>query len=81
MTDTPEQAQARQKFEAAFREISAQLERLRAAFAELERDNHPRLAWAREQLQRMETVHEVLANTMATGGHIDIEEVRAFLNR
>ena len=79
MTDTPKQARLRRKFEAASKENAANLERLRAAFVELERANHPALSWAREELQRVETAHEVLTNAILTGGHIDPAELRTFL--
>jgi hypothetical protein len=81
MTDTPKHAQARRRFEAAFLESSATLERLCDAFAELERQNHPSRAWAREKLQRAQTAHEVLVNAMLTNDDIDPAELRAFLEQ
>jgi hypothetical protein len=79
MTDTPKQARLRRKFEASRKESAANLAHLRAAFVELERANHPRLPWAREELRRVETAHEVLTNTIETGGDIDPAELRTFL--
>jgi hypothetical protein len=71
----------RRKFEAAHQEHLENLEKLRATFAELEKYNHPAdLAWAREELRRVEAVHAVLTNAIRTGGHIDPEELSAFLS-
>jgi hypothetical protein len=81
MTDTFEQAQARGEFEAKFQESVANLERLRAAFAELERQNHTDLTWALEKLQRVEAAHQVLVNAMSTNDDIDLAELRGFLKR
>ena len=75
-TDAPKQAQLRKRFEVEYEKSLAKLERLRAAFAGLERHKHPGLAWAREELRRVETAHEVLTNTLRTGG-VDLDELKA----
>jgi hypothetical protein len=81
MSDTFEQAQAQREFEANFQESLANLERLRAAFADLERQNHPDLVWTLAKLQRVEAAHQVLVNAISTNDDIDLAELRGFLKR